>query len=199
MDNVRRNAQVIKDVYIPIDKMTTYDVSEIVSSSKFITVKQVFPDDSAAVRDSLHFQILIGPGLDVGLMSETVVIHFEDNKKARANYFLYGIVVDDIEVAPLRLSYVVSGTAIDIPNSTRKLTLTNYLKEMSLEIIDVLTPGKNLDFTITETKKGEEYQIMAVANDKMLAVDSTLESKIIITTNNPEMRQIKVPFRVVRR
>lgn len=199
LGNVRRNAQFVKDVYIPVDKMVRYEVTQVESSSPLITAREIVPEDSTAKPDSLHFQIVIDPGLDIGLMSEKVVIHFKDDIRARANYFLYGIVVDDIEVAPLRLSYVVSGTEIDIPNSTRKLILTNYYKELPLEIIDIQTPGGNLDFTVKEVKKGEEYQIMAAANDKMLAVDSTLDSRIVITTNNPDMRQIKIPFQVVRR
>jgi hypothetical protein len=199
LDNVRGNSQTIKDVYIKVKRSLNIEVADIQSSSEFITAREVKPADSTAKIDSIQIEITLGPGLVGGLLSESVVISFKDDRRPKANFFLYGIIVDDIEVSPLRVTYVVSGSTLDIPNMTRKLTVTNYIEDRPLEIVDLTTPGNYLDMTIKTLIEGQKYEISAVANEKVLAVDSTLENKIHISTNNPEKRIIKIPFTVIRK
>jgi hypothetical protein len=174
-------------------------VEKIVSSSEFIAAREVKPDDSTAQEDSVHFEIIIGPGIKSGLLSEQVVISFKDDVRAPAKIFVYGIVVDDIEVSPLKLTYVVTGDSLQREHMSRKLTVTNYDEDHPLEIIDVTTPGDFLDMTVKTLEDGRQMEITAVATEKVLGIRDELDNKIHIITNNPDMRIVKVPYTVVRR
>ncbi len=199
MGNVLSQSRTVKDVYVELEDQKNVVVSDITSSSDFISAEEIRPADTTAPRDSLHFQITIEPGLKPGLLSDDVVVGFKDDVRPRLKLYMYGIIVDEIEVTPLRLNYIVSGEVLDTANQTRKLTVINYVDSLPLEIIDVNTPGKQLDFNVSPVDPGKKYEIMATANDKIMAVDSTLDSRIVITTNNPNMRLIKIPFTVVRK
>jgi hypothetical protein len=198
LHNIRKNGRTVKSAFVEVYQGVKYEVSEITTTSELISVRQVTPDDSIKKARQIEFEISVGPGLETGLLSESVSISFKNDARAKAQYFLYGIVVDDIEVTPLRLTYVINSSTIDPKNQTRKLTVVNYQEELPLELIDVSSVGDYLALEVKTVEEGQKFEISAVATEKVLVVDSVLNNDITITTNNPEMRMIKVPYRVKR-
>jgi len=199
MTNVRSREKIVREIAINVNPHHNTEVEKIETSSEYISVKRITPEDTTVKHDSLRFEITLGPGLEPGLMSQRAIIHFKNSALPRAQIYFYGIVVEDIEFAPLRLTYIVSDTVLDTANQSRKVMVTNYRDDLPLEIVDINTPGDNLDFDIKTLEEGRKFEITATANEKILAVDSLAENRIVIYTNNPEMRQLKVPYRVVRR
>ena len=104
LGNVLRNRQTIHDVAIDINRSKSIKVSEITSSSEFISARVVEPADTTKPPDSIHIAIAVGPCLESGLLSEKVVVNFKDSLRARVDYYLYGIIVAAIEVPPLSLT-----------------------------------------------------------------------------------------------
>lgn len=194
--SLRTHGQVVKEAYVTTGKHKALRIEDITTSSEFITARHVEPPDTA--RDGrFKIEVTIGPGLPPGLLSETVTVSFVNDLRPRAQLYVYGLIVEDVEVTPLTLTYVIPDSAGDSRNLSRTLTVTNHNEQLPLEILDVRTQDDCLDFYITPVKPGQSFIVTATAGDALQSVDSTTRNTIVITTNNPDYGVLEVPFSVV--
>jgi hypothetical protein len=199
MGDIRRNGRSIEFGYINVHKGQKYEVSNITSSSEFISAREGLPADSTEKPDKIGVEITIGPGLDTDLLSESVTVRFKDSIRSNVKFHLYGIVRDDIEITPLRLTYVLADTIPDPRILSRTLKVVNYYDDLPLEIVDAQAVGEYLALSIETIEEGQKFEITATATDKAMAVDSDFAGDIVINTNNPDMRRLKVPFKITRK
>jgi len=191
MGNVRANAETKKMAYIDIGKAKKFEVTKVESSSPFITASEILTGDPTMGRDSIDIELTVAPGIPTGLLSEKVVIHFKDDLRPRANFFLYGIVVEDIEVSPLVLQFNVGN-----PDLSKTLTITNYIEDFPLEITGVDAPGNLMKTSVKALEAGRKFEITVTPTEELLSLASDQEGSIKIKTNNPQNEVVEVPFRV---
>lgn len=196
MGNVRAKAETKKMAYIDIGKAKKFEVTQIESSSPFITAEEIPTGDPTKGRDSVRIEITVAPGMPTGLLSAKLVVHFKDDLRPRANFFLYGIVVDDIEVSPLVVQFTVGNPGGDNADLAKTLSITNYVEDSPLEITGVEVPENLIETSIETITDGKQFAITVSPTEKMLALTSDFEGKIKIKTNNPEYEILEVPFRV---
>lgn len=196
MGNVRRNGRTTKTAHIDIGKAKKYEVTKVESSTPFITARELPGSDPTKGRDSIHIEVTAAPGMETGLLSEKVIIHFKDDLRPRANFFLYGIVVDDIEVSPLVLQFTVDNPGSENPDMTGTLKITNYIEDFPLEIDGVEGPEDLMQTSVKTLEAGRTFEITATATEKMLSLTSDQQGNIKIKTNNPEFEILEVPFRI---
>jgi len=155
--------------------------------------------DTLKSQQRLKIDIAIGPGFDPGLLSESITVYYSDGRPS-SQLYLYGIVVEDIQVTPLALVYVVPDSSADVaaPKS-RTLKVKSNMENLVLEIVDISDPAGLLDYTITEIEPNKTFEIEAVLKPTALADDAAIASNVVITTNHAEQKTIKIPLRVERK
>jgi hypothetical protein len=191
--------QTIKDAYIDVRRFTGVQIDTIITSAPFITARQVELPDTAKDDQQIKLEVLIGPGIKPGLISETIRVKYKDSARPESKLYIYGIAVKDIEVTPLALTYIVLDTAVGEKPQSRTLKVTNHVPDTDVKILKVSDPGGLLDYKVSEVESGRTFNVIATLNEAKLAAGATIASNVIITTDYPAMPEIKIPFRIERK
>ena len=199
MGNVRKNAETKKKTFIDIGKAKKYEVTRVESSSPFVTAREIVSETTSKGPDSVGIEITIAPGIPAGLLSEKIVVHFKEDLRPRAKFFLYGIVVDDIEISPLVLQFTVGHTDTGQSIPGKLLTITNYMDDFPLEITGIDVPGGIMKTSVKILEPGRKFEITAEATENMFSPGVDSRGNIRIKTNNSQYEVLEVPFRVEKR
>jgi len=197
VDNIRSNDQVVKEAHIALGDLDNIEIAEITTSSEFIKARQLPSSDTLQGQKRIKIEITIGPGLKAGLLSESVTVRFKDDIKPKAQLPLYGVVVDDVEVTPLTLTYVITDSINDPAKLLRRLVITNYREDQPLEIGEVRDPGNYLDLFVRPMDAGKKFEVTVKMKEPPPSVDSVLSGEILINTNSQKQPVVKVPYRIV--
>lgn len=164
-----------------------------------LTAERGEDPDTLKSNQRIKIDLAIGPGFEPGLLSESITVYYSDDRPS-SQLYLYGIVVEDIQVTPLALVYIMPDSPEDETRSeSRTLKVTSNLESPALEIVDVSDPAGLLDYTVTEIEPNKSFEIEAVLKPTDLADDAAIASNVIITTNHAEQQTIKIPVRVERK
>lgn len=191
--------QTIKDVYIDVRGFKGVEIDTIITTAPYIKARQVALPDTAKNDQRIRMEVLIGPGLKPGLISETIRVKYKDSARPESKLYIYGIAVKDVDVTPLALTYIVVDTAVGGKPQSRTLTVTNRVPDTSVKILKVSDPGGLLDYKVTEVEPGRTFKVIATLNEAKLAAGATIASNVIIATDYSSMAEIKIPFRIERR
>ncbi len=155
--------------------------------------------DSAKITQRIKVEVDIGPNLKPGLISETVTAKFTDPNRPESKLYIYGIAVKDIEVSPLALTYIVQDNMSDKKYLTRVLKVISHMPDTDVKILNVSDPDGLLTYDVSEVEPGQKYTVTATLDETKFTSDGTVSSDVIITTNQPDQAEIKIPFRVERK
>ena len=197
--DILADQKTIKDTYIDIHGFTGVQIDTIITSAPYIRAWRVENPDSAKNDQRMKLEVSIGPGLKPGLVSETVTVKYKNPERPESKLYIYGIAVNDVEVTPLALTYIVLDTAVGKKPQSRYLTVTSHKPDTDLKILKVSDPKSLLDYTVTEIEPGQKFKVTATLNEAQLASGAMIASNVVIETNQPSQAEIKIPFRIERK
>jgi hypothetical protein len=174
-------------------------VDTIITSAPFVSARIVSNPDSVKATQKMTLEVSLGPGLKPGLVSETVTVKYTDPNRPESKLYIYGIAVKDVEVSPLALTYIVLDSAVGEKPQTRALTVLSHKPDTDLQILKVSDPGGLLKYDVSTVEPGQKYRVLVTLDETKLAPGATIASNVIITTNQPEQAEIKIPFRIERK
>ncbi len=199
---VDKDDTVTKSAYLHIKDRQNVSITDITTSSPFISAKQLKPSDTAD-SSNIEIDVTLSPGLPVGRFSEKVTAHSNLDSKPQATLQLAGTIVGDVEVTPEALSFVISESADGSAQSNQqRLSIHNKPTAKPLKVLSVSDSDERLVFDLKTINEGLQFEI--VASLKPETMDSTLVNKslrgsILITTDNPDQPEITVSYNVIRR
>jgi len=184
---------------LDLGKDTTVQIGEITTSSPLVKARLIEGIDTTISSAQRKLEITIAPGLTAGLLSEKVTVRFKDDVRPASILYLYGIVVNDIEVMPLALAFVVSDSVPRQGNPSRSIRVTNKRQDPPVEVLGANDPGGLFTLTVVEKQRGQQYDVIATLGKVELAPGAVLSGNVVITTNHPGQSEIKIPYRIERK
>lgn len=196
LDNVLASQKTFRETYINLAGFTGVTIDSIVSTSPLVSAELGEAPDTMENDQRVKLDVAIGPGLEPGLLSESITVFFGGGRPS-IQLYLYGIIVEDIQVTPLALVYVIPESTADgsWPKS-RTLKVTSNLENLDLELLKVSDPAGLLDYRVTEIEPNKTFQITATLKPIELAHEASVASQVNITTNHDVQKTIKIPVRV---
>lgn len=198
LGDILADHKTIKDAYIDVRNFVDVKVDTIITSAPYVTARVVSTPDSVVATKRMKLEVTIGPGLKPGLFSEWLTVKYTNPERPESKMYIYGIAVRDVEVTPLALTYIVLDTAISEKPQTRILTVTSHQPDADVKILKVSDPGGLLSYDVSEVEPGQKYKITVTLDETKLAPGASIASNVIISTNQPEQAEIKIPFRIER-
>ena len=143
--------------------------------------------------------VTVGPDVVDDLLNGHVTVYLSNYRRPHSRLYIYGLVVNDIEVTPQKLTFIVTDNAFSEQHLTRTMTVTNYHTDLPLEIVGVRDAQGFFEYRIDPGRAENERIVTVSGTEAMLKVDKDMRSEIIISTNNPDQRLVKIPFEVKRK
>ena len=197
---LRTNDTATKSIFIQILDPEKTRITDITTSSPFVSVKRVEASDSADNRTRIELEVTLSPGLLSGRINETVTAHSSLESKSKATLRLTGSIVGDVEVIPEMLRFVVKESqSASNQNISQLLNITNNSENKLLRILGVRDPDDRLQLNVKTVEEGQKFELTATLKPDTLSTLGTQTGTIVITTNNQEQKEITVRYNVMRR
>jgi hypothetical protein len=197
--NIRRRGQATKDAYVSLRGFRDVGIDSISTTSSYIQAEEVPCTDSIKCHNKLKVAVTVGPDIDDDLLNGHVTVYLSNYRRPNSRLYIYGLVVDDIEVTPQKLTFIVTDGEFADQHLRRTINVTNYHTDLPLEIVDVTDAQGFFECRIDPGRTKNERLVTVMGTDKMMTVDKDMRSEIIISTNNPDQRLVKIPFEVKRK
>ncbi len=166
-----------------LDKDSTRIVS-VESNNEY--VKAVIVPEKPQGKEPQKINVSILPGMDIGRFMNLLEVHTNHKEKKILRVSVHGIVIGDIMVTPLSLSF---GSFKQGGKYSRRLRLT-AAQDVSFKILSVEASTPLLITEIVTINEGSRYQLNVKLSDQFDL--GTMNEKIIITTDHPEQQKIEV-------
>ncbi|MFQ6007419.1 MAG: hypothetical protein ACE5K8_00560 [Candidatus Zixiibacteriota bacterium] len=190
---------VTKSTFLHIKDQQNTRITDITTSSPFISAKQLEPSTTVD-SGQIEIEVTLSPGLPLGRINETVVAHSNLDSKPEATLRLRGTIVGDVEVTPEVLHFVIRDSANPANQSIQQqLFVNNRSKDKPLKVLSVVDPDDVLDLELETLDKGQRYQVVATLKQEALSGATTRSGSILITTDNPDQKEITVHYNVIKR
>ena len=196
---VLRNETVTKSAFIQILDPDRTEITDITTSSPYIEAKRM-KKPSVGHEGEVEIQVTISPGLPGGRINETITAQSNMSSKPDASLRVAGMVIGDVEVTPDALSFVYSesdGAEDQLPS--HKLQIINSSTGTTLKILEVRDPQGRLELKLETIENGQRYEVTATLKKEALGARGGATGSILITTDNPEQREITVRYSIIRR
>jgi hypothetical protein len=184
---ISKDTTVTKTAVLQVLKPEKTKVLGITTSSPYVKAERV-PGPSGA-GDEGETEI------------ETVTVRSDLASKPEAQLHLTGMIVGDVEVTPDRLRFWYSADH----NAERqilqhKVQIINRSADKTLKILDVRDSRNMLDLSLATVDEGRHYELTATLKKEDLEAGKGGQAgQLIITTNDPDQREISIGYWVIRR
>jgi len=196
--NIHKEESVTKTAFIQVKDKEVTKITDIITSSPFITAREVNYTDTIGANKKFKIEMTVSPGLPIGRINETITVRSNLEQRPETKLGLYGNVIGDIEVKPKSLSFAVRDSEDPQLRQTKKLIITNHQKDNPLEILNVYDPDDHLELEVRTKEKGSKFELLVILKGKELLKGDKFGGTIIITTNNPDEKKIVVPYKLYR-
>lgn len=196
--DIHKEESVTKTAFIQVKDKEVTKITDIITSSPFITAREVNYTDTIGANEKFKIEIAVSPGLPIGRIRETITVRSNLEQRPETKLGLYGNVIGDVEVKPASLSFAVRDSEDPQLRQTKKLIITNHQKDNPLEILNVYDPDNYLELEVRTKEKGSKFELQVILKGKELLKGNKFGGTIIITTNNPDEKKIVVPYKLYR-
>lgn len=195
-----KDETVTKSAFLQILDPTRTEITDISTSSAYIEAKRLEGTSKEGHEREVEIQVTITPGLAPGRINESIVAQSNLTSKPEARLRLTGVIVGDVEVKPDRLRFMYSeadSAQEQLPQ--QKLQIINLSAGTPLKILEVRDPQNMLELNLTTIEDGQRYELTATLRREAFSTQSGAPGTLLITTNNPEQREITIRYSVTRR
>jgi hypothetical protein len=198
---ISKDTTVTKTAVLQVLKPEKTKVLGITTSSPYVKAERVPGPSGAGDEGETEIEVTISPGLAPGKIHETVTVRSDLASKPEAQLHLTGMIVGDVEVTPDRLRFWYSADH----NAERqilqhKVQIINRSADKTLKILDVRDSRNMLDLSLATVDEGRHYELTATLKKEDLEAGKGGQAgQLIITTNDPDQREISIGYWVIRR
>jgi archaellin len=188
-----------KSVFIEIKDPTTTQLTELVSSSPLIEVRQLPATADTSGGSKIEVEIMLKPGHEPGKLNETITAKSNLEGKRESKLRISGTIQGDIELNPMAIRF--NRVKDDEEKSTKSQTvhIVNKTPERDLNILAVEDPDGRLELELKTLQGGQRYELVATMNGENLGETNYLKGKINISTDNPKQPTVTVDYVIYSR
>jgi hypothetical protein len=175
---------------------TQNDIADITSSSSLITAKQLPPSTEDMTTGRIPIEVTVLPGMPLGNFNESITITSKQQDVPPAVLQLSGSIVGELEVIPGSLRFLV-----DLARGLKyvrgqTVTVVNRTPDQKLKLVEVRDLNDSLDLVTRTLQEDQMFEINATIKQKVLDKGENVSGDILIQTNNAQLKEVKIPYRV---
>jgi len=196
MGRIGKSDTVTKSAFIGVKGSEKIKILNVTSSSPYITAREVsLGADSGSSR--IKIEVILRPGLLPGNFNESITVHSDLARKPEAKLYVSGTVPGDIDIEPRSMNFLIAGPPGSSNERTDSLFITDNLPKKDLEIESVRDADNHLQLKLTTEQPGWKFKLKITLKDQGVPKEGLLNGSIVITTNNPDFKEITVPYSAV--
>jgi hypothetical protein len=197
LDRVSGSTSETREVFLMVRKPEEIEIVDITTSSPFLTARKLDFFEQKPDYARLKIEVTIKPGLPVGRFNETVTVIGRAGKNLSAALRVSGTVAGAVEVKPEALRFSFTGSERPGQGLVKKALITNSNEVSPLTIFSVGNPDGHLDLAFKPLIEGKKYELTATLKEEARARGTNLGGRIVVTTNDPEQREVIVNYNVL--
>jgi len=191
--------KITKSAYLQVKDPAEIEILDIETGSPLISARKVGYGEKEKNKRIYEIEVTIGPGLPVGQFLDTVTVHSNLARKPMTILRLTGIVSGAVEVTPPSLTFMVNTKETSGRSRTKTVYITNYVKDVPLEILEVIDQDDHVEFELDPTEVEEKFKLTVTLTEEDVPEGGNLNGSIKIITNNPNYKELLVYYSAVWR
>lgn len=195
---IQGNEPTSKTIALLVKDPDNTQVTDIVSSSEYITATQMSTtDDSAGAK--IELEVTINPGIPPGRLNETVTAHSNLPDHPQALLRISGEVKGDIGLVPDLLRFDRYPADSSKTTWVQKLRIIDESGHKPFHVLSVNNPHGHLKLDLETVKPGEIYEVTATLDDEALSEGTYFSGTITVQTDNPDQEMVEARYMIYNR
>jgi len=190
---------VTKSAFIKVKDPDEIEILDVVSFNPAISARKVGYGMEGNKTSQFEIEVTITPGLPIGPLQDTVVVHSNLIRKPTTTLHVVGVVIGGVEVNPRSLNFMVNSKETSGRSRTKYIYITNYQRKTPLEILDVVDQDDHLDFELEPTEDEGKFKLTVKLTEEDVPESGNLDGSFKIITNNPDFKEFTITYSAVWR
>lgn len=191
---IGKDEKLTKDAYVVIQNPDKTKIVDVKTSSPHIKARMVGEPEKKNDQYRAKIAITAGPGLPIGKLQDRVTVTSNDPQNHEATLDVYGVVIDNVEVQPDSINFLVDDSRKFTNTKTQSISVVNYITESPLKIKDVIDSGNNLNIDVKTIDPGVRYLVLATIKDDAFGDKPLLTGDIKIVTDNKNYGEFDIKY-----
>jgi len=189
-----RDEVLVKNANLVVQDPGKTKIVDISTSNPLVKARQEGEPVKTGDQYKVNISVTVGPGLPIGKLQEKVIIRSSDSENPEATLDLYGVIIDNIEVTPDSLNFLVDDSRKFTNQKSQTITIVNYIKSSPINILEAVDSGDNLTIDVKTIEPGQRFLVMATIKDDAFGDKLQLGGSIRIKTDSKEYGEFVVNY-----
>jgi hypothetical protein len=173
------------------------EITELKSSSEYITAKVITSESTAKSEDKIAIEICLLPGFPKGRFGAQITAKLNNDSPPGATLAVTGVIIDDIEVSPESIKFSAGNdTKQPFAPPFMKVLIINHSETQKLGIEGIRDQQNRFEFSLNTIQEGEEYEIVVTPKD-IKDLKEYFRGTVVVSTNIPTQKEISIPYTIV--
>lgn len=191
--------EVTKTAYIEIKDPATTQLTELISSSPLIEVRQLPATTDADGKYKIGVEVKLKPGSKPGRFNESIKAKSNLEGIRESTLRVSATITGDIELNPLSIRFNRIPDDEEKSTTSQTVHIINKSPERDLNILAYEDPDHKLNLDLKTLQGGQRYELVATLNGDNLDESNYFKGTIEITTDNPEQEKVTVDYMIYSR
>lgn len=169
-------------------------IVKLESSSPYVKARQGSVVQDKNGQYQIEVDVAVLPGLPPGRIDAAVTAYSNLTNKPKAVLRLSGLVQGYIDCLPHNIFFYRSPGAGVKAQQDRVVHVVNKAPENPFHIVSVKDPEGRLHVDTKTIMDGQQYEIMAALNEKLISKNGNYRGSILISTDHPKQKTVTVDY-----
>ena len=194
---VQKDEKIKKSVNFVTQGLRGIEVTELKSSSEFITAKVITSESTAKSEEKIAIEICLLPGFPKGRFGAQITAKLRNDSLPGATLSITGVIIGDVEVSPESIKFSArNDTKQPFAPPFMKVLIINHSETQKLSIEGIRDQHNRFEINLDTIQEGVKYEIAVTPKD-IKDLKGYLRGTVVVSTNIPTQKEISIPYTIV--
>ncbi len=197
LGRIAEDSQIVKNVFIQVKDPEKIEITKIASNSPLVSAKPLgfIKEDGKPAR--FEVEVTAGPGFPSGQFKATIRAFSNLERKPQTGLLVWAQVPTGVEFTPRSLNFRFRPKGISKRDYTKLVKITNFAKDLALEIIEVKDLDDHVQLELKTVEPGQDFELTVTVDPEDIPEAGHYSGRIQVTTNNPEYQELTISYSAV--
>lgn len=194
---LQKDKKVKKSVNFVTRGLKGIEVTELKSSSEYITAKVITSESTVKSEEKITIEICLLPGFPEGRFGAQITARLRNDPSPGVTLAVTGVIIGDIEVSPESIKFSArNDTKQPFAPPFMKVLIINHSETQKLSIEGIRDQQNRFEINLNTIQEGEKYEIAVTPKD-IKDLKGYFRGTIVVSTNIPTQKEITIPYTIV--
>lgn len=194
---VQKDEKIKKSVNFVTQGLRGIEVTELKSSSEYITAKVITSESTAKSEEKIAIEICLLPGFPEGRFGAQITAKLRNDSLPGATLSVTGVIIGDVEVSPESIKFSArNDTKQPFAPPFMKVLIINHSETQKLSIEGIRDQHNRFEINLNTIQEGEIYEIAVTPKD-IKDLKGYFRGTVVVSTNIPTQKEISIPYTIV--